>query len=88
MDAASQASWQVSTIEATLRGRVAELAVLRPNGAMKTYLSRCERACEALADVDKALYEAMNPPGSAAIQRGMRKLVLEALRKEVDDDDA
>ncbi|MGB8206417.1 MAG: helix-turn-helix transcriptional regulator [Mycobacterium sp.] len=88
MDAASQASWQVSTIETTLRGRVAELAVLSPTGAMKTYLSRCERACEALADVDKALHEAMNPPGSAPAQRAMRKLVVEALRKEVDDDDA
>ena len=34
------------------------------------------------------LHEAMNPPGSAPAQRAMRKLMLEALRKEVDDDDA
>jgi transcriptional regulator with XRE-family HTH domain len=88
VDAAFQASWQVSSVETTLRGRVAELAALGPAGAMKTYLSRCERVCEALADVDKALNDAMHPPGSGAAQRAMRKLMLEARQKEVDADDA
>jgi transcriptional regulator with XRE-family HTH domain len=85
LDAAHQAKVEVSTIEAILRDRVIELAGLGPEGFMKSTASRCERACDVLAEADKALDEALNPPGSKGAQRSLNKLMLEMVKKELED---
>jgi hypothetical protein len=86
VDAAHQAKEDVSTIETTLRDRVTELVALGPGAFMESTASRCERACDALADADKALEEVLNPPGSEAAQRSLRKFMLEMVKKELEDE--
>lgn len=86
IDAARQASWQVSVIESTLRDRVAELAALGPRGFMKSTATRCERACDALTEADTALDEVLNPPGSGAAQRSLHRLMLEWAKEEFEDE--
>jgi transcriptional regulator with XRE-family HTH domain len=86
VDAAHRAKLDVSTIEATLRDRVIELAALGPRGFMESTASRCERACDVLAEADKALDDVLNPPGSKAAQRSLNKLMLEMVKKELEDE--
>jgi transcriptional regulator with XRE-family HTH domain len=86
MDAAHQAKVEVSTTETTLRDRVTELAALGPGGLMKSTADRCERACDVLAEADKALEDVLNPPGSEAAQRALNKLMLEMVKKELEDE--
>jgi transcriptional regulator with XRE-family HTH domain len=86
LDTANKASWQVSTIEATLRDRAAELATFDLAGWLKAFQSRCERACDALAEANDALQAAMNPPGSEDIQRLTRQQLFEELQKEMADE--
>jgi transcriptional regulator with XRE-family HTH domain len=85
-DAANQASWQVESIETTLRDRIVELAAFNseaePDALAKSFQSGCERACDALAEANDALHDALNPPGSAQAQRSMRKLLLNWLSQE------
>ncbi|MEZ0363378.1 helix-turn-helix domain-containing protein [Mycobacterium sp. pUA109] len=85
-DAARQASWQIPIIESTLRDRVTELAAFGPNGLMKSTATRCERACDALAEAAKALGEALNPPGSEAAQRSLDKLFLKWVKEDLADE--
>lgn len=87
VDATANASWQVSTIETTLRDRIAEVAAFGPEGVGKTIASGCERAADALAAADGALREVLNPPGSEGVQRAMRKMMLTMLQKEESDDE-
>jgi transcriptional regulator with XRE-family HTH domain len=86
LDTANQASWQLSTIETTLRDRAAELATFDLAGFIKAFQSRCERACDALAEANEALHDATNPPGGGDLQRLNRKLLLEELQKEMVDE--
>jgi hypothetical protein len=88
LDTAQQASWQVSSIENTLRDRIAELAVFDLPEMMKAFQSDCERACDALAKAHDAISEAGNPSGSGDLQRFTRKKLLEELKKEEMADEA
>jgi len=88
LDTAHQASWQASTIESTLRDRVAELGTFDLAGWVKAFRSDCERACEALAEANDALENAMNPPGSGDLKRLTRKLLLDELLKETRTNEA
>jgi transcriptional regulator with XRE-family HTH domain len=87
VDATAQASWQVSTIETTLRDRIAQVVAIGPEGVGKTIAAGCERACDALAEADNALRDVLNPPGSEGVQRAMRKMMLTMLQKEDSDDE-
>jgi transcriptional regulator with XRE-family HTH domain len=87
LDTAQQASWQVSSVETTLRERVAELAAFDLPRMMKDFQSDCERACDALAAANDALSTPMKP-GGGNLQRLTRKLLLQELQKEVRADEA
>lgn len=86
VDAAYQAKEEVSALETTLRDRVTELIAFGPEGFMKSTASRCERACDALAEADSALNDVLNPPGSEAAQRSLRKMRLQMVKKELEDE--
>jgi hypothetical protein len=88
LDTARQASWQVSSIETTLRDRAAELDAFDLPEMMKAFQSDCERACDALAQAQDAISEAGNPSGSGDLQRLIRKRLLEELEKEEMADEA
>lgn len=88
LDSAQQASWQVSSIESTLRDQTAELAAFDLPKMMKAFQSDCERACDALAQANDALRDAGNPSGSGELQRLTRKLLLRELQKEEREDEA
>jgi 3-oxoacyl-(acyl-carrier-protein) synthase len=83
MDTAQQASWQAQTIENTLRERIAE--VTTSEGPGKTIAAECERAADALAEAHTVLYETLNPSGSGTVARFTRKMLIEALQREEDD---
>jgi transcriptional regulator with XRE-family HTH domain len=88
---ARHASWQVSTIESTLRDKAAELATfdLKHPGRLGFQL-RCLAACDALTEANNALRAAINPPGGedAHLQRLHRKVLLEELQRKVANDEA
>jgi hypothetical protein len=81
LDTAQQASWQASTIENTLRERLAEVS---SEGPGKTIAAGCQRAADALAEAHTTLYETLNPPGSGTVARFTRRMLIEALQKEDD----
>jgi transcriptional regulator with XRE-family HTH domain len=79
---AHQASWQIESIETTLRDGAAEVAALGPAGMAKTFGSACERAADALAQAREALHKVTNPPGRGAVQNALRAIVFDDLEKE------
>jgi hypothetical protein len=85
LDTARQASWQMSSIETTLRDRLAELAAFDLPKMMKTFQFDCERACDALAEANDMLRTA-GPSDGGELQRLTRKLLLEELQKEMADE--
>jgi transcriptional regulator with XRE-family HTH domain len=85
LNAAQQAVWQAETTEATLRERVAELAAFGPAGAEKVFVTECDRACDILADAQKALRGALNPKEGKAFQRMIKKFFIDDLKEGEDD---
>lgn len=81
LDSAQQASWQVSSIETTLRDRITELDAFDLPQMMRTFQSDCERACDALAQANDALRTA-GPSGGGDLQRLIRKELRKELQKE------
>jgi transcriptional regulator with XRE-family HTH domain len=80
---AQQASWQIESLETTLRDGAAEVIALAPGKSMaNTFASGCERAADALAQAHEALRKVMNPPGRAAVQKALRAIVFDDLEKE------
>jgi transcriptional regulator with XRE-family HTH domain len=88
LDTAQQASWQVSSIETTLRDRAAELDAFDLPEMMKAFRSDCERACDALAQANDALRAAGNPSGRNPLAALIRKLLREEIEKEERADEA
>ena len=87
LDAAGQASWQVNSIEATMRERLAELAVFEQQGWELGFRSACEAACDRLTDAGNALRDVLNPPEGKPFARHLRKLLIAQLQEEVAADD-
>jgi transcriptional regulator with XRE-family HTH domain len=87
LETARQASWQVSSIEATLRDRAAELDAFDLPEMMKNFQSRCERACDALAEAHDAISEEAGDR-DPELQRLIRKQLLAELQKEEMADEA
>jgi transcriptional regulator with XRE-family HTH domain len=88
---ARHASWQVSTIESTLRDKAAELATFDLKHPSRLgFQLKCEAACDALAKANDALRAAINLPGGEEVQRLHRKRelqrLLEELQKEMADE--
>ncbi|MGZ4563127.1 MAG: helix-turn-helix transcriptional regulator [Mycobacterium sp.] len=81
LDTARQASWQVSSIETSLRDRIAELDAFDLPEMMTVFRSDCERACDALAEAIDVLRTA-GPSGGGDLQRLIRKQLLKELQKE------
>ncbi len=84
---ARQAAWQTSSIEDSLRDRLAELAAPDlTKGWVGAVQSDCARACDALAEATSALQAALKPPGGDGVRRLTRKLLLQELQKRGDDE--
>ncbi len=79
-DAVVQASWQVETIETTVRDRLAELAAFPgPKGFTLGFPSAAEAACDRLTDAANALHDALNQPAAKPFQRLARKMLIDEL---------
>lgn len=78
--AAEQASWQVSSIETTLRDRIDELVAEYPTDEwMKALVSGCERACDQLAEAHSALHDALNSSGpDSKVKQLIRTMLLKS----------
>jgi transcriptional regulator with XRE-family HTH domain len=88
-DAVEQAAWQVETIEAGVRDRLAELkAFPGPKGFTLGFPSACEAACDRLTDAATALHDALNLPATKPFQRLARKMLIEEWQKEEKADGA
>ena len=87
LDAVGQASWQVDSIEATMRERLAELAVFEEKGWELGFRSACEVACDRLTDAGNALRDVMNPPEGKPFKRALRKMMIAQLQEEDSADD-
>ena len=85
LDTAQQAAWQVSAVERSLRDQIAQLAAFGPTGHTKTISDECARACDTLAQTHGVIHDVLFPPKGAAVQRFTRKMLIEALQKEEQD---
>jgi transcriptional regulator with XRE-family HTH domain len=79
LDTASQAEWQLSTIEQPLRDRIAELAQFNPGGHARTIFDGCAHVAETIAETRKALRDILDPPEGAGIKRFTRKMMRDML---------
>lgn len=84
--AIGQASWQIESIEATVRERLAELTVFEQQGWELGFRSACEVACDRLTDAGNALRDVMNPPEGKPFKRALRKMMIAQLEKDSADD--
>ena len=88
LDAVRQASWQVESIETTVRDRLAELAATPgPKGFALGFPAACEAACDRLTDAADALHDALNPPEGKPFKRALRKMLIAQLQEEDSADD-
>ena len=88
LDAVRQASWQVESIEATVRERLDELAAFPgPKGFTMGFPAACEEACDRLTDAGNALHDALNPPEGKPFKRALRKMMIAQLQEEDSADD-
>jgi DNA-binding XRE family transcriptional regulator len=86
LEAVHQAASQVSSIEMTLRDRVRELAALDGFPHRDDVVSRCELACDKLADAGQLLEAALDQPRGSVVKRHTLALLREAIEKESDDE--
>ena len=87
LDAVGQASWQVDSVEATVRERLAELAVFEQQGWELGFRSACEVACDRLTDAGNALRDVLNPPEGKPFKRAIRKMMIAQLEEEGSADE-
>jgi transcriptional regulator with XRE-family HTH domain len=88
VDTAQRAMWQVESTDRALRDAIAELTAFGEKGAAKTFASGCGRACDALTDAQDALRNVLWPKQGKELQRTMRRMLIEGLKKEDAEDEA
>ncbi len=88
LEAVEQATWQVETIEASVRERLAELAAFPgPKGFAMGFPAACEVACDRLAAAGNALRDAMDPPKGEPFRRAVRTMLIDKLQEDERADD-